>query len=143
MLVIQMPQAHSQEELRKRKVKKSQQLKPIPRQTVKRKRRKKRKPIPINRCRFESTEIGFLLKRYCIVEYNLIYSIAKENHIKINADIIERVSYASDNPFFKSNAYRLALLSFRVNGWVKRKVSSVYDDEMKIIVAKLKERGLG
>lgn len=78
------------------------------------------------------------------MEYNLIHNISKESRLKINAEIIERVSYSSNNPFFKSRMFRVALLNFRVNGWVKREEkSSLYEEEMAAIKAKLKEKGLG
>ena len=143
MLEIPMPQAHLRTELNAMAVPKSQLLKPLPSRVAKRKRRKKKKPVLKSKCWFENTEIGFLLKKYCIVEYNLIHNISKENHLKINAEIIERVSYASANPFFKSRTFRLALLNFRVNGWVKRAKNSLYDDELSAIKVKLKEMGLG
>lgn len=76
------------------------------------------------------------------MEYNMIHDISKESHLKITAEIIERVSYSSDNPFFKSKMFRFALLDFRINGWVKRKKQSLFTEEISAIKTQLKSKGL-
>lgn len=111
------------------------------------KRRRKRKTKPREaenqkgRYNFSDTRIGILLKYCCRAEYNVLTAMPSELNTQISPELIEKVSYSSANPIFKSRGFRIALLDFRVNGYAKF-TGNVIDEEIRLIVSKLKERGL-
>lgn len=111
------------------------------------KRRRKRQSKPRKeesqgeRCNFSETRIGMLLRYCCRPEYNVLTSMSSELNVQISSELIEKVSYQSSNPIFKSRGFRIALLDFRVNGYTKF-AGNVVDEEIRLIVSKLKERGL-
>lgn len=71
----------------------------------------------------------------------MLTAMSSELNVQISPELIEKVSYSSPNPIFKSRGFRVALLDFRVNGYVKFS-GNVVDEEIRLIVSKLKERGL-
>lgn len=81
------------------------------------------------------------MKFLCRVEYELLISMAKETKLGITPELIEQLSYSSTNPMFKTRIFRIALLDFKVKGFVKYK-KNLAEEELKLIIAKLKERGL-
>lgn len=92
--------------------------------------RKKPKNLPSNRPRekrpsknkgraprrkaFEEVRLGHLMKYRAPLEYALIMESATAG--APNADLIESISYASINPFFRTILFRRALIDYRING---------------------------
>ena len=57
--------------------------------------------------------LGYLMKRITPLEYGFIMEISGT---KPKLDLIERISYASIHPFFKSEKFRNALILYRRYG---------------------------
>lgn len=117
-------------------------VKPKPKKR-RRKRKTKQREAESQRekCNFADTRIGILLKYCCRAEFNVLTAMASELNVQISPELIEKVSHSSTSPIFKSRGFRIALLDFKVNGYTKF-IGNVVDEEIKLIVSKLKERGL-
>ena len=110
----------------------------------KHKRRRKKKPNVVGKtrkCKFDETQIGILMKYSCRVEYDLLLSMVKETKLRITPELIEQLSFSSTNPMFKTRMFRIALLNFKVKGFVKYEKNLV-EEELGLIIERLKERGL-
>lgn len=143
--ITTLPPASSLKSLRE-KWKDSDIIVPKTKPKPKKKRRKKKtkqrgEENQREKCNFSDTRIGMLLRYCCRAEYNVLTEMSSELNVQISPELIEKVSYSSPNPIFKSRGFRVALLDFRVNGYVKFS-GNVVDEEIRLIVSKLKERGL-
>lgn len=142
--IATLPEASSLRNLRKR-WEDSEII--LPRKKPKKRRKRRRKQTPKEaesqkeRCDFSETRMGMLLRYCCRTEYNVLTAMSSELKVQVSPELIEKVSYSSHNPIFKSREFRVALLDFKVNGYVKF-AGNVADEEIKMIVSKLKERGL-
>ena len=143
LTIAQMPQPSSLKDLRE-KWDNSQIILPK-KKPRKNKRKKRRKPANAaekpSKCKFEETRLGILLRYACRTEYDLLVAMSKESKIAITPNLVEQISYSSCNPMFKTQTFRVALLSFRVKGFVKYEKNLV-EEEIRLLTAKLKERGL-
>lgn len=143
MLTIPMPQAYSQKQLKELKIAKNQIIQPkkVAKKRKRRKRKKTTQKEPVKKCKFELTRIGLLMKYLARTEYDLLMEMSKSTGATLTPLLIEQVTYASDNPLFKSKTFRVALLDFRVNGLKPYKLDST-SEELRLIKLKLQERGL-
>lgn len=64
--------------------------------------------------RFEETCLGWLLKYDAPIEYDILKSVS--GHSLPSAEEIERMSYMSLLPIFRSERFRLALIDYRIYG---------------------------
>lgn len=117
----------------------------LPKVLVAKKKKKRRKKVNIveqqKTCNFENTRLGFELKALCREEYLLLDNMTKETKLQITPGLIEQISYSSSNPYFKTRAFRIALLDFKVHGYRLTNFKKT-DEEIRLITIKLKERGL-
>lgn len=87
------------------------------RQKPKKRKRKKPKSKPKNppkvsrTRRFEETPLGYGLQYHCPVEFSLL--VDQKSYAGPNPDLIEEVSYISQNPWFRTVEFRLALSEYR------------------------------
>ena len=131
MITIQLPEPRSLSQL-------SRNHKPILRNPPRKKSRKRRKVRAKGhrnkRCTFDQTPIGYLIKHECPVEWRFITDIKTANGLNVTADFLENLAYMSDNPFFRTEKFRRALMDFREYGYVtpNRKGFDL-DDELRYI----------
>lgn len=64
---------------------------------------------------FDEVRLGHLMKYRAPIEYALIME-ACTSWRGPDADLIESISYASTNPFFRSVLFRRALIDYRIHG---------------------------
>lgn len=83
--------------------------------------RKGRKP---GRKRFEEIRIGYLMRYHAPIEFALIVDSCGAKEAP-SADIIEKLTYLSDNKFFRTMQFRRALMDYRKNGLRSKKAWSV------------------
>ena len=136
MITIQLPEPRPLEELRKSN-------KPIlrnpPRKKNKRRKKAKAKRQRIERCTFEQTPIGYLIKHECPIEWQFINDVKLTGGLTITADFLESFSYMSDNPIFRTERFRRALVDFREYGYVTpNKKEFDVDDELRLIKDRLR-----
>lgn len=65
--------------------------------------------------RFDEVPLGYSLRMNTPLEYDLIMQVVGSNGVP-DADLIEAISYASTNPFFRTELFRLQLIKYRKNG---------------------------
>ena len=86
---------------------------------------------------FRQTPLGNFLATQCPVEYELLYESAVLTG-RIDINVIEAFSYTSDNPAFRTTAFRKALVDFRRHGCrTDNAVKFDVDDEVRKIKEKL------
>lgn len=92
-----------------------------PRKPKKPGRKPKRKAPPKKRGKkriprqFDEVPLGYYLRLYAPLEYDLILNTVQSNGAP-DADLIEAVSYSSTNPFFRGDQFRQALITYRNEG---------------------------
>lgn len=81
-----------------------------------RKRKKRRRTGPKKKKlrEFHETRLGYFIQHEAPLEYNIIMEVSGGR--EPNPDMIEGISYASLNPFFKKPKFRRALIEYRKNG---------------------------
>lgn len=67
-----------------------------------------------NYSKFEKTCLGWLLKYEAPIEYDILRSVSGRS--LPSAEEIERMSYMSLLPIFRSKRFRLALIDYRIYG---------------------------
>lgn len=76
-------------------------------------KRKVGRPKGCSLKRFDQTRIGFLLKHEAPVEYRLLMEVTE--FLKLRAPsctLIEAMSYASNDPFFKKTKFRRSFIEY-------------------------------
>lgn len=76
--------------------------------------RKKRKGKKRTKRNFNETRIGFLLEHQTPLEYRIL--LEASGVLAPTADLIETISYASLDPFFRTDEFRQALMEYRQVG---------------------------
>lgn len=97
---------------KKQKPKKPQRL---PSNRPKPKAKAKNKGRAPRRKAFEEVRLGHLMKYRAPLEYALVMESCTKWKGP-DADLIESISYASTNPFFRSVLFRRALIDYRIHG---------------------------
>lgn len=108
---------------------------PSPKPKYKKKKRKT-KTKRIKPVRFVETQLGHFLYYRCPIEYKLITDLYKRKR-RIDANLVEQVSYASDNAEFKTEKFREALRDFRSYG-LRTPNPVIFDMETEVRHIKLK-----
>ena len=129
MLKIELPEPRLTEELTWRN-------KPILRRPRKpRPKRRKRKPAGrIRLSKFGDTPVGRIIRAECPHEWDLLASLS----VKITPEMIERISYSSGNPGFRTERFRLALQDYWQYGCkTPNAVTSTVEDELDMIRKRL------
>lgn len=80
---------------------------------------------------FPETFIGFVLAHRTPLEYRLILEASGDS--APSADLIEAVSYASLDPYFRSAEFRKALLSYRRTGLYTKPIRTSLERELYFI----------
>lgn len=131
MITIQLPKPRPLNQL-------SSQSQPILRKKSKKKprKRKKAKPKQIRneRCLFEQTPIGYIIQHECPIEWQFIMDVRQTRGMSVNADFLENFAYTSDNPVFRTERFRRALMDFREYGYsTPNKMEFDIDRELRYI----------
>lgn len=93
--------------------------------------------IPKRPCRFELTPVGYLLCHRCETEW-LMLTHAVEDGAKLCYRLILSISYSSDNPVFRTEEWRRALIDFRRYGLrTPNAVKEDLDREIRYLAEKL------
>ena len=100
----------------------------------KRGRPRKRKGRPPRAKNFRNIPLGRFLYKNCPLEWRLITENIKLDYFWHRAEFIEGVCLSSDNPIFKTSAFRKALGDFRRYGMhTPNKQDYTIDDEIEMI----------
>ena len=131
MITIKLPEPRPLEKLTKSN-------KPIlrkpPREKPLHPRKARAKSSRIRRCAFEETPIGYLISHECPIEWKFIMDVKQAKGLTITPDFIESFCYMSDNPIFKTEKYRRALIDFREYGFnTPNRIEFNLDDELRHI----------
>lgn len=102
------------------------------------KREKRRESRP--RCKnFRNTPLGRFLYNNCPIEWKLITGSINMEHFWRKTDFIESVCQSSENPIFKSVAFRRVLADFRKYGmYTPNRKDYTVTDELEGIRNRLK-----
>lgn len=138
MITIQLPEPRPMEKL-------NRNHKPIlrkpPRGKVSQRKRAKTKSHRNRRCAFEETPIGYLISHECPIEWQFIMDVKQAKGLAITPDFIENFCYMTDNPVFKTEKYRRALIDFRKYGfYTPNLIEFNLNDELRRIRDRLTHR---
>lgn len=90
---------------------------------------------------FEQTPIGYLIQHECPIEWAIICDIKQIRGVSINADFLEHFAYSSENPVFKTEKFRRALIDFREYGCATpNRIDFDLDEELRLIKEKLENK---
>ena len=91
--------------------------------------------------RFEETRIGFFLQHEVPVEYKLLKDVTEQMKLRCPpAELIEAISYSSDDPFFRKTKFWRSLIEYKQYGCCPRfAVKTNVQKELYYIRRKLKK----
>ena len=106
---------------------------------VKKRKRRKPKKQRYKVCAFEQTPIGYLIKHECPIEWGFLTDIKQTRGLTITPELIENITYMSDNYVFRTERFRKALMDFREYGYATpNKKEFDLEDELRYIKDRLR-----